>query len=336
MIKSDKIKGAIYGLAFGDAWGWPEEFKTWETIESEGFKSFPRLAIITDDTQMSLYALKAIHQNYDLFNQPEVDETKTRLAFGESFISWLSDPDNDRAPGITCLTSLQKLDSSPKISGLEGTNFNSKGCGANMRNPWFGLLPLSRKNIEILSVIQASTTHYHPLALAASAVTALVTKDLYDETVNFNSSSLFDHTRTIVETLIHENDHSTFDPQYLEGLYELRDFLASYNDVFFEFIEEDLPEVYDICKIFGEGKVAEEALLLAIVSVDKHDTNSEEGLKYLAHSSGDSDSIAAIAGAFFGAKNGYQSFNPEWVNYLETRYQNELGNTYVWLDSLTD
>lgn len=332
--QADKVKGAIYGLAYGDAWGWPLEFNSYQSIANNPFTDFPTNAIITDDTQMSLYALEAIQDNYTFFANEDSDEATARLLFGESFIHFMKDPKNNRAPGITCMESLEKLSFSPKISGLEGTNFNSKGCGANMRNPWFGLLPYSDHNIERLSVIQASTTHYHPLALSASALTALVTKSLLQNQIDFTQTTVFQHTRELIETLIHKNEHNPFDAQYLKGLYAIRNFFAANNDKFYDYINTPQPERYDLCEIFGEGKVAEEALLLAIAAVDKYPDDSFTGLKYLVHTSGDSDSIAAIGGAFFGAKNGYHAFNPDWVKNLEPDYANELYETYTWLRTL--
>ncbi len=334
-IRADKIKGAIYGLAFGDAWGWPIEFSSYSTIASKPFTEFPTNAVITDDTQMSLYALEAIQDNFDVFSTSNFNDPEARLLFGESFIHFMNDPKNNRAPGITCMESLAKLSISPKITGLEGTNFNSKGCGANMRNPWFGLLPFPMETIERLSVLQASTTHYHPLALSAAALTGILTQDLLDDKIDFQKVTLFQHTRELIETLIESNKNTTFDHQYLRGLYDIRNVFAATNDKFYEYLNTPQPERYDLCEIFGLGNVAEDALMLAIAAVDKYQDDSTTGLKYLVHTGGDSDSISAIGGAFFGAKNGYKSFNPNWVNNLEHDYSNELYETYTWLRTIT-
>lgn len=321
MNRADKIKGSVFGLAFGDAWGWPTEFMSYPNITVHGKFPFPANAIVTDDTQMSLYAMNPIFKNLEAFKEEDFDETQLRLEFAESFVAWSHDPLNNRAPGITCMDALATYEKSPRITGFEGANHHSKGCGANMRNPWFGLLPFSRRQVELYSVIQASVTHYHPLALSSAAVTALLVKDLFDEVI-VPGDTLFTHARKVTNDLIQLNSSHFYDPQYLDGLEELEEFLAANQYRMEEYLKSSVEE-YDICEIFGLGKVAEEALLVAIAATDKYE-NPVDGLERLVHSSGDSDSIAAIGGAFMGVKHGYQVWPSDWMNRLESNYKAAL------------
>lgn len=321
------IEGSVYGLAFGDAYGWPNEFRSFQQI-SYSFSDFPSPAIITDDTQMSLYALQGAVQ---LFHEdelgsslikrytanPEQYEAEIRKVFAEKFLDWLNDPRNDRAPGINCLATLRKLEGTQvKNTWMEGTSNESKGCGANMRNPWFGLLPATEDIIVDLSILQSSVTHNHPLALSSAVLTALAVKTLKD---GKETSSLFDFLVTKTEELIRKGHKNK---TYMEGLQELLLFFNSSRLEYTEFMTSGDDE--DICAFLGEGKVAEEALLLAAAAYDMYDEDVSNGLRRLANSGGDSDSIAAIGGAFFGAAYGIESFPREWKQELEVGYSVEL------------
>ena len=290
---------------------------------------------------MSLYAFKAIFSDFSLRKSAiknlqnsysKEKEDKVRMEFAEAFVDWLYDYDNNRAPGVTCVTAIRDFLNSEMKTGLEGTNFNSKGCGANMRNPWFGLLPFSETEIAQLSVIQSSVTHYHPLALSSSALTALVIKGLISGDVVPGSGRVYEYTLTKVNELL-ASDLSVFPPAYYVGLKDLKTFLIKSKPNMEEFNSSKVTD--DICSFLGEGKVAEEALLLAIAAVDSYEDNAIEGLRRLVLSSGDTDSIAAIAGAFFGAAYGVAIWPEDWFSKLETRYQSELDEAIVEMNHLT-
>src|SRR5699024_11335714 len=60
---SDRWRGVLYGLAYGDAWGWPVEFTSHsEIVRLHGLKGpdFPTDAVVTDDTQMTLALADAL------------------------------------------------------------------------------------------------------------------------------------------------------------------------------------------------------------------------------------------------------------------------------------
>jgi len=60
----DKTKGIIFGLAIGDALGWPTEFMSLSQIRSRygnsGITDLPDSALFTDDTQMSIAIAEAL------------------------------------------------------------------------------------------------------------------------------------------------------------------------------------------------------------------------------------------------------------------------------------
>ena len=97
MTDKDKAKKIMYGLAIGDAFGWPTEFLKLPRIKSKygnsGITELPDPAIFTDDTQMTIAIAKA------LIRCGEKDLETIMGAIKEEFITWLHSPDNDR--GVT-------------------------------------------------------------------------------------------------------------------------------------------------------------------------------------------------------------------------------------------
>jgi ADP-ribosylglycohydrolase len=333
--QASKIVSSIKGLAYGDAWGWPMEFMPYQRI-AELRLQFLERPIITDDTQMSIAAISPILADSYNLQQFQLrlhgftvaDQNYFRVLFAESFITWSHDPDNTRAPGITCMESLASLEGQrPFTTGLEGTSNWSKGCGANMRAPWFGLLSIPEQDVVRLAVLQASVTHNPPMALAATALTSVITQMLLMETAN--PENLFEVL--LEKTMELQKADNTWSPNYEAGLPELYDYLVSARDKFTEALSSDHDT--DVCSFLGEGKIAEEALLLAVFAVQRYGFEAVKGLERLTQTSGDSDSIAAIGGAFFGAAYGQAIWPQEWFGMLEPRYQQELTEVMLELVS---
>lgn len=330
---TQRIHNSVYASAVGDAWGNVTEFNFSPDIKNP--QLYPLNALVTDDTQMALYALKGVQQVPDLGSldlDKEQDRIKVRTKIGNQFLVWLKDPDNNRAPGNTCLTALNILKLKRNKTGLEGTQAHSKGCGANMRNPWFGLLPYEEQKIVDLSYIQAEITHSHPLAYSASALTALMVKDMFEQKVVLEKGkpNLFVNLIKTTETLIKNNSNQNSSIQ--EGLVLLQKFLNHRQEQYFNMISSD-NGVTDICEYLNaEGWVAEEALLLAVAVADLHQYDLFRGIERAVHTRGDSDSIACIAGSIIGA--GIPTELPwlqEMADRLEERYKNELNTAVTYL-----
>lgn len=323
----NKIAGSIFGSAYGDAYGYPTEFRTYQELKHQGFASFPlsynKPTLISDDTQMALSTSEALLKNYTLFTTNTVDnEPKIAQKIAQEYLIWLHDPKNNRAPGNTCLTALHIYEKNQTKGGYVGEQNHSKGCGANMRNSWFGLLPIEAKTIEHLSIIQSRITHGHPLALSSAVITALFNHEVYNNRITPGEG--FTHALDMINQL-KTNRSDNYPEKYYEGLILLENFFTSKQTQYKLFINHPETVDYNICDFFGEGWVAEEALLNAIAGFDKLADNPLAGLKRLANSSGDSDSLACIGGAFLGAYAG--NIWPEtWLTSLEPDYHNRLGH----------
>lgn len=75
----------------------------------------------------------------------------------------------------------------------------------------------------------------------------------------------------------------------------------------------------DPCLATGEGWIAEEALATGLYCFLLLPDDPPAAVRRAACSSGDSDSIAALAGAFAGARHGADAWPGEWTEVIEYR-----------------
>ena len=103
-----QAKAIMYGLAIGDALGFPTEFMTLDRIKSKygpsGIANLPDPALFSDDTQMSVAIAEALVGAGDKDIEPIMEAVK------DEFISWLHSPENNRAPGNTCLKGVANME----------------------------------------------------------------------------------------------------------------------------------------------------------------------------------------------------------------------------------
>jgi ADP-ribosylglycohydrolase len=77
----------------------------------------------------------------------------------------------------------------------------------------------------------------------------------------------------------------------------------------------------DPCQITGEGWIAEEALMTGLLCFLMYPDDPVAAIRRAAVSSGDSDSIACLTGAFAGAYAGLTAWPQEWTARIEYRDQ---------------
>ena len=295
---------SIWLSAIGDAWGRWTEMVDFESIPEHVPMTDPMT--ITDDTQMALAVLHGIDDAMTTDHR-YIDH------ISERFIEWLYDKDNNRGPGRTCLTALRSLDEARR-NGKDrtpwvGTVEDSKGCGANMRAPWIGLLSImSLEELETLGVGQAFITHGHDTALDATRLTVHGTFLLANH--HIPPGSLVEHLTigTNQEILSALDRAQSIEPSQM------------------------WEKTFDPCSIVGGGWVAEDALALAARIADVYHDNPKEGLHRAVRTGGDSDSIACITGSFLGAgwDGNWRELFPDVV--FEPRYQQEL----TWATGMVD
>ncbi|WP_243707908.1 ADP-ribosylglycohydrolase family protein [Micromonospora sp. KC606] len=325
-----RASGSLFGLAYGDALGKPTEFLTLAEIHLRYGPTGPRdlvgdPALVTDDTQLALAVAWALHDAPGY--RPEVVEPLLR----RRFLDWAASPDNNRAPGMTCLRACGEL--ALGRPWQEATVAGSKGCGANMRVTPVGLLDVDLDTLAGLAQLQAGLTHGHPTGLAASELTAYAVRLLRDGAGLAQLPALLT-ARAREQRRVYRGDWLG-DLWRRPGVDSPAEFMAQgWDECLHALHRLDLAlgrpdDGDDPCRHTGEGWVAEEALATALLCALRHPDDPVTALARGATTAGDSDSIAALAGAFLGAVHGMGAWPTGWPTRIEYADQlTALGATW--------
>ena len=275
MAASDQPLGLVYGLALGDALGWPVEFQALEEIRARygaaGIQAPPDPALFTDDTQMTVALAEA------LIERGEAEVDTLMQAVSRRFIAWSHHPETPgRAPGLTCLKGVANLESGLawREAGLKG----SKGCGSAMRVAPVGYL-YQHDEARLRAVAHATgfATHQHPAADAACQAAAYLIKLALDGVPP------------------------------AEWFLQVLEFCAGISDEFDTAIERaagalrQSDDSQAMARV-GEGWVGEEAVAMALLACARHPDDYAAAVRCAANLTGDSDSVACIAGGLLGAR----------------------------------
>jgi len=319
---SNKASGCVFGMAFGDALGAETEFKSVSQILQEFPPDGPQEpvgnpALVTDDTQMAL----AVGEALRLAPQPYAAETLEQ-PLREAFVAWSVSPDNNRAPGMTCMKACGGLGRG--LPWREATVANSKGCGANMRVQAVGLLPdITDETRAAIAQFQAALTHGHPTALAASDLTAAAIAFLL---AGVKPGKL---PKTLREYALSQRE--VYHDDWLGTLWQ-RPLVDSPEQFIARGWDECLGSLdaldaaiangnrdADPCLMTGEGWIAEEAVATGLLCFLLFPDDPVMAIRRAVVSSGDSDSIACLTGAFAGAYNGLDAWPVDWAERIEYR-----------------
>ena len=313
------VSGSLYGLAYGDALGKPTEFMSMAEILAAYGPSGPVSlegdpALVTDDTQMALAVAWA------LCEAPSLTPTGIEPGLRRRFLAWADSPDNNRAPGRTCMRACELLaDGRP---WQDASVIGSKGCGSNMRVTPVGLLPgIDLDTLAGLAQLQAGLTHGHPTALAASELTAYAVRVLLagaalPELPGLLRARAVDQRTVYRGAWLGELWRRSSDPS-------AEVFIGrGWDECLFVLDRLDLAlrhpdRTADPCQLTGAGWVAEEALATALLCAIMFADDPVAGLGRAAATSGDSDSIACLAGAFLGAAYGPSAWPEAWATRIE-------------------
>ncbi len=284
-------KTLMLGLALGDALGWPTEFKKIGDIQKKfgeaGIQEPPNPAIFTDDTQMTIAVARALiahpHGKLDLLMP----------VMAREFVDWGISPENNRAPGLSCMAGIRNL-----IKGTDWSEagaLDAKGCGAAMRAAPIGFLyqedPELLKKVAIAS---AQPTHRHPSAIAAAVAAAYLVKLALD---NVDPSDMSSRLSSFVGGMSDDFDKSL---KVMQSVLSWGDQVAAMDQI-------------------GQGWVGHEAVPLALYCVIKYPDSWVDTVRRGANFSGDSDSVASIAGGIQALRLGIDSIPSEWIARVEKK-----------------
>lgn len=320
------VAGSLFGLAYGDALGKPTEFMSIGMIRREygpdGPADLPQPALVTDDTQMALAVgeglVEVLHAGGE--HQGPLTARDLAPAWMRQFVQWLNSPDNNRAPGNTCLQACRQLFYGKPW--VQASVIGSKGCGANMRVTPVGLVPnLSSSTRAGAAQLQAALTHGHPTALAASELTAFATWWLLSGMEPGDVPGALRERAMRQREVYHEawlgdlwqRSHDASPEQFIARGWD--ECLAALARLDAALLVGDRQA--DPCDATGEGWVAEEALATALLCFLLFPQDPAAIVRRAAVTCGDSDSIAALAGAFAGAASGMDAFPPGWRERIE-------------------
>jgi ADP-ribosyl-[dinitrogen reductase] hydrolase len=330
MITFARLHGCLVGGALGDALGYPLEFQKPASVIAERYgTSAPRdmpgraaddaFALVSDDTQMTLFTAEAIlrargaHSDaWPLFALGAYQRWHTTQALrpGASLDpplgrGWLSAERRmyaRRAPGNTCLAAIARSYMVDEIGSVANPPNDSKGCGAIMRSAPFGLACETREDAFRFARDAGAITHGHPSGYLSGAYFASLVFDLV------RAVSLHDAMRAADVLLAREPGHD----EVARAVAAARAVGAS-----------ERPLSVDDVESLGGGWVGEETLAIAIACTLRVDNASESAVadalwRSVAHA-GDSDSTGAVTGNLLGAMYGIEALPSRWLAQVELR-----------------
>ncbi|MBI1276505.1 MAG: ADP-ribosylglycohydrolase family protein [Anaerolineaceae bacterium] len=280
-----QIEAILFGLALGDALGYPVEFMKLADIRQTyghvGIQELPNPALYSDDTQMTLALAEGM---LDAGINAPLDSLMQGV--GNRFIKWRESPENNRAPGTTCINGVNRFQSG--ISWRESGIVESKGCGSAMRVAPLGYLyQHDEARLREVAVATSQITHRHPTAIAATVAAAYLVKLALDGVSTSDyMPRLYDFTTGISD----EFDLAILRVGHVLG-----------------WMNEDLALDH-----IGQGWTGEEAVALALYCVLRYPDDYVACVHRAANTNGDSDSIACIAGGIMGARLGLDAIPSDW------------------------
>lgn len=325
-MATQHASGCLFGLALGDALAAPTEFLPIAAIQQRfgpggPAKPLGKPALVTDDTQMTLAVGEALATTPRPYSEAALEKP-----LRHAFVTWWKSPDNTRAPGMTCLRACERL--AQGLPWHKATVSGSKGCGANMRVAPVGLLASGENGITsetraALAQFQAALTHGHPTALAAADLTAAAVaylaagSDLRELCQWLREYAQLQRTVYHVDWLgpLWERPGLTSSGQFIACGWD--ECLGALDRLDAALVSPNREE--DPCIATGAGAVAEEALATGLLCFLLFPDEPVAALRRAAVTSGDSDSIACLTGAFVGARHGLSAWPSSWVERIEYR-----------------
>lgn len=313
----DKIAGALYGMALGDAMGMPAEL--WGRQRTRDFFGSPikefldgpaendvafnyKKGQFTDDTGQALVLLDSISST-DF--KPDSKDIAIRL------LDWA---EKENAFENNILGPTSKVALANFRDGIDSSKITDKALsnGSAMRIAPIGCLFTPDRKQDIVDYVYevSKATHTSDVTIAGAAMIAV---GVSSAIVNKSFLKIIDDIMSI-ESLGYEKGCETFSPR-LKARCEIGlDLVEKYKDDQDTFIEK----VYDI---IGAGVGIIESVPAAI-TIAAYAKDSNEASVLCANLGGDTDTIGAMATAICGAYTGFSGIKKEYIDTM--RIQNDV------------
>lgn len=298
-VSLDRIKGALYGVAVGDALGGPVEFLPRAEVRRrypDGLQEMVGggwLHLLpgetTDDTAMTFCVAEGINAAEYSNPLPLALEVDLAREIGYRFIRWLHT--NPPDVGNTCREAIQRAEQNLRtMSALDAWHAaaaslgeEQDGNGALMRCVFPGLFYPSEQQACDVAQYQAYLTHSgHQSACICGAYARLI--------------------------------HAYVVADYERGWYAMQSLLY-----WLDFTEDDLTAPSEDWSPSGYVVETMRAVLLA-----KRECSFEKALIKAVNFGGDADTVGAIVGGLAGAEYGFSAIPERWVHALSPAVRYKL------------
>jgi ADP-ribosylglycohydrolase len=318
-MKAERILGALYGQALGDAMGMPSELWPRRRVKAhfgwiDRFLPGPaennaacyfNQAEFTDDTSMALCLADAII---------ECDGQINADVIGRHILQWATDFDafNKNVLGPTSKIALNAIRDGKPVSALENNGVTN---GAAMRTSPLGcLLPATRLEHFVGEVALASSpTHKSDLAIAGAVVVSwAISRAIDGESWTNIADALPGIARYAQEVKV-----TTFSASLAARIELALKTVREANG-----IESASEQIY---QLVGAGTSTLESVPAAIAMVELAGTDPNRCAILCANLGGDTDTIGAMATAICGALQGVQAIDLSLKAELDRVNQLDFG-----------
>lgn len=289
MSEEQRARAILYGVALGDALGWPIEFLPMPKINviygEAGIQEPPQNAKVSDETQTSVAIAEA------LIEAGSADIETLMGAVTRKLIEWSNSPENNRAPGHTVTEAIRTLEAG--VSWREAGVATAMGNGSVVRMAPVGFF-YQKNPARLKEVANAAgiATHAHRAANAGAIAAAYLIKLALD------GVPPDEYVRLTMEFTSGISDE--FDETMLKvgHVSEWKDEFAAINHI-------------------GSGWTAPDAVAMAIYCTMRYPDDFAGALRRAVNIPGDSDSVGSIVGGILGARLGLDAIPNEWIARLE-------------------
>ena len=300
----EKKQGCLFGMALGDALGAPYEGGVLERLLWRIIRRNSKGEIrYTDDTQMSL----DLFESLDICKKFSANDAARRFASG---YHW----SRGYGPGTGKVLKKIKNGMSWEKARFSAFPKGSWGNGGAMRAPIIASYYYSDKTVErVVSLAreQAAVTHAHKDAQDGAALVAAVVFYAFKMYPGVDKINILNNAIDVVN---------------------LDDRWISRYQIAIEWLNLEFnksPEAKKVAAHLGNGVAAIDSCVTAIyIALRYLDGEFSELLEFSRECGGDVDTICSMAGAIFGAANGYSAFKNFENIPLENRNKILLLSSY--------